>query len=118
VTALELFLEDDHDAEWTRHLDEARRILGAAAGIPGVRGRVELDRSVYTAPTLLFAIDPAVTGYTPDAIMHALRRGEPPIMVRVSRGELLVDPHCLRGDEASIVARRLREEFLRPPPRS
>jgi L-seryl-tRNA(Ser) seleniumtransferase len=115
VTALELFLQEDHDAEWARHLDEARRILGAAAGIPGVRGRLEEDRTVWTAPTLLFSIDPQVTGLTPDAVMHALRRGDPPIMVRVSRGELLVDPHCLRGDEASLVARRLREELLRQP---
>jgi len=118
VAAIELFLQDDHDAEWLRHLDEARRILGATTGIPGVRGRLEKDRSVYTAPTLLFAIDPTVAGLTPEAVMHALRRGDPPIMVRVSRGELLVDPHCLRGDEASIVARRLREELLQQPARS
>jgi L-seryl-tRNA(Ser) seleniumtransferase len=118
VTAIELFLQEDHDAEWARHLDEALRILGAAAGVPGVRGRLEDDRTVWTAPTLLFAIDPAVTGLTPETVMHALRRGDPPIMVRVSRGELLVDPHCLRGDEASVVARRLREELLRPPARA
>ena len=118
VTALELFLQEDHDTEWVRHLDEARRILGATAGLPGVRGRLEEDRSVWTAPTVLVSIDPAVTGLTPEAVMHALRRGAPPIMVRVHRGELLVDPHCLRGDEASLVARRLREELLRRPPRS
>ena len=93
------------------------RILDAVAEIPGVRARLEDDRSVWTAPTLLLAID-AATGLTPDSVMDALRRGEPPIMVRVHRGELLVDPHCLRGDEASLVARRLREELLRRPPRS
>jgi hypothetical protein len=38
-------------------------------------------------------------------------------MVRVSRGELLVDPHCLRGDEASLVARHLRAALLRQPSR-
>ena len=38
VTAIELFLQEDHDAEWARHLDEARRILAAAAAIAGVRG--------------------------------------------------------------------------------
>jgi D-glucosaminate-6-phosphate ammonia-lyase len=115
VTALELFLQDDHDAEWARHQDEARRILGAVTGIPGVAARLEDDRHVYTAPTLLLGIDRAATGLTPDEVMHALRRGEPPIMVRVSRGELLVDPHCLRGDEATVVARRLREELRRRP---
>jgi L-seryl-tRNA(Ser) seleniumtransferase len=113
VTAIELFLQDDHDAEWARHLDEARRILAAVRGIPGVEPRLEEDRSVYTAPTLLLRLDPSVAGHTPEKVMHALRRGEPPIMVRVSRGEVLVDPHCLRGDEASVVARRLREELLR-----
>jgi D-glucosaminate-6-phosphate ammonia-lyase len=118
VTAIELFLQEDHDAEWARHLDEARRILGAVDGLPGVKARLEEDRAVYTAPTLLLGTDPGVTGHTPDGIMHALRRGEPPIMVRVSRGELLVDPHCLRGDEASVVARRLREELLRPSSRA
>ena len=117
VTAIELFLQEDHDAEWARHLDEARRILAAVDGLPGVKARLEEDRSVYTAPTLLLGIDPAVTGLTPDAVMQALRRGEPPIMVRVSRGEILVDPHCLRGDEASLVARHLRAALLRQPGR-
>ena len=32
------------------------------------------------------------------------------ILTRVFQNKLLVDPHNLRGDEASIVARRLREE--------
>jgi L-seryl-tRNA(Ser) seleniumtransferase len=113
VAALELFLQDDHDAEWARHLDEARRILQAATGIQGVHPRLEGDRSVWTAPTLLLSIDPAVAGVSPEGVMKALRQGNPPIMVRVHRGELLVDPHCLRGDEASLVARRLREELLR-----
>ena len=119
VAALELFLQDDHDAEWARHLDEAQRILGAAAGVAGVRARLEDDRTVWTAPTLLLSIDRAISGLTPQTIMHALRQGDPPIMVRVHRGdELLIDPHCLRGDEASLVARRLREELLRHSPRS
>jgi L-seryl-tRNA(Ser) seleniumtransferase len=118
VTALELFLQEDHEAEWARHQDEAGRIVQAIAGIPGVRARIEDDRVVWTAPTILLVIDRAATGLTPDAVMDGLRRGEPPIMVRVHRGELLVDPHCLRGDEASVVARRLREELLRRPGRS
>jgi D-glucosaminate-6-phosphate ammonia-lyase len=114
VTALELFLQEDHEAEWARHLDEARGILAAVRDLPGVQARLEEDREVWTAPTLLVALDPRRTGLTPDDVMHALRRGEPPIMVRVHRGELLIDPHCLRGDEAVVVARRLREALARP----
>jgi D-glucosaminate-6-phosphate ammonia-lyase len=115
VTALELFLQEDHDAEWARHLDEARGILATVTGLPGVRPRLEEERGVWTAPTLLIAIDAEQTGLTPERVMEALRRGEPPIMVRVHRGELLVDSHCLRGDEAAVVGRRLREELGRRP---
>lgn len=113
VAAVELFLQDDHGAEWGRHLAEARRIAAAAEGLAGVRARVEEDRAVWTAPTVLVAIDAEATGLTPTVVMDALRRGDPPIMVRVFQDELLVDPHCLRGSEADVVARRLREE-LRP----
>ncbi len=42
--------------------------------------------------------------------MARLDGGEPRILTRAFQGKLLVDPHNLRGDEASIVARRLREE--------
>src|SRR5215510_4980887 len=75
VAALELFLQDDHDAEWARHLDEGRHILRAATGIPGVMPRLEEDRSVWTAPTLLIAIDPAVAGVSPEGIVKGLRHG-------------------------------------------
>jgi len=115
VAALELFLQEDHDAEWARHRDEAEGILAALAGLPGVTARIEDDRSVWTAPTVLARIDAAVAGLTPDGVMGALRAGEPPIMVRVHQGQLLVDPHCLRGDEAAVVARRLREVLGRRP---
>jgi L-seryl-tRNA(Ser) seleniumtransferase len=114
VAALELFLQDDHDGEWERHLGEARQIAGALAGLPGVRAVIEEDRAEWTAPTVLAAVDRAVTGRTPEAVMDALRAGEPPIMVRIFRGELLIDTHCLRGDEATIVARRLRQELASP----
>ncbi len=113
VTALELFLAEDHDGEWDRHLAEARGIARAVDGIPGIQARIEDDRSVWTAATVLFGIDAARTGLTPPLVLEALRKGEPPIMVRIFRSELLVDTHCLRGDEARVVARRLREELSR-----
>ncbi len=115
VTALELFLQEDHRAEWDRHLGEARQIAGAVAGLPGVVARIEDDQTVWTAPTVLIAVDERATGWTPAGLMDALRTDEPPIMVRVFQGDLLVDPHCLRGDEASVVARRLREELTSRP---
>ena len=115
VTALELFVEDDHRREWDRHFEEAREIAAAAKGVPGARVRIEDDDSVWTSPTVLVSLDEAKPDLTPTTLMNALRVGEPPIMTRVFQGDLLLDPHCLRGDEALVVARRLREELTRVP---
>jgi L-seryl-tRNA(Ser) seleniumtransferase len=116
VAAVELFLDTDHDAEWARHRAEADRIAAAAAGFPGIRVTIEEDRAVWSAPTVLIGFNPARTGLTPQTVMAALRAGDPPIMVRVFEGELLVDPHCLQAGEAEVVARRLQAELTVSPP--
>ena len=110
VTALELFLEEDWTIEWNRHLEEARTIVGALDGLPGISAIVDEDSSVWTTPTILVTPDEKTTGLTADELVARLRTGDPPILTRAFQGKLLVDPHNLRGDEANIVARRLREE--------
>lgn len=110
VTALELFLEEDWTIEWNKHVEEAREIVGALEGLEGISAIVDEDSSVWTTPTILVSVDKQKTGLTPETLMDRLRTGEPPILTRVFQDKLLVDPHNLRGDEASIVARRLREE--------
>jgi L-seryl-tRNA(Ser) seleniumtransferase len=110
VTALELFLEEDWTIEWNKHVEEAREIVRALDGLPGVSAAIDEDSSVWTTPTILVSIDRDQTGLTADDVVNRLREGDPPIMTRAFQGKLLVDPHNLRGDEASIVARRLREE--------
>jgi L-seryl-tRNA(Ser) seleniumtransferase len=109
VTALELFLEEDWTIEWNKHLEEAREIVGALDGLEGVSAIIDEDSSVWTSPTILVSVDPK-TGLTPDGLVEKLQNGEPSILTRAFQGKLLVDPHNLRGDDASIVARRLREE--------
>lgn len=110
VTALELFLEEDWTIEWNKHLEEAQVIVGALDGLDGVSAIIDEDHSVWTTPTILVSLDKNRTGLTPDDIVERLRSGDPPILTRAFQGKVLVDPHNLRGDEAEIVARRLREE--------
>ncbi len=115
VAALELFLRADHAGEWARHEQEARQIAAAVDDLPGVSARVETDDSVWTSPTVLIDIDEDVTGLTAAAVRKALLEGDPPIMPRVMRQWLLVDPQNMLGDEYQEVARRLREELARVP---
>jgi L-seryl-tRNA(Ser) seleniumtransferase len=110
VTALELFLEEDWTIEWNKHLAEAREIIGAVQGLPGVSAMIDEDSSVWTSPTILVTVDEKQTGLTPDLLVERLANGEPKILTRAFQGKLLIDPHNLRGDDASVVARRLREE--------
>jgi uncharacterized pyridoxal phosphate-dependent enzyme len=110
VTALDLFLDEDWTVEWAKHVEEAREIVGALDGLDGISAIVDDDSSTWTTPTILVSVDEGKTGLTPETVMDRLRAGDPPILTRVFQGRLLVDPHNLRGDEASIVARRLREE--------
>jgi uncharacterized pyridoxal phosphate-dependent enzyme len=110
VTALELFLEEDWTIEWNKHLEEARVIAGALEGLPGVSAIVDEDSSVWTSPMVLVGLDEAKTGFSPADLEARMKAGDPPILTRAAHGKLLVDPHNLRGDEANIVARRLREE--------
>ncbi|MFN8633638.1 MAG: aminotransferase class V-fold PLP-dependent enzyme [Chloroflexota bacterium] len=111
VTALELFLEEDWTIEWNKHLEEAREIVGALDGLEGVSAIVDEDSSVWTSPTILVSVDEKKTGLTPELLVQRLETGgDRSILTRAFQGKLLVDPHNLRGDDASIVARRLREE--------
>ena len=79
------------------------------------KGMSAIARELGIRPSVLSAWITLVeaeekTGLTPDDLMNGLRNGDPPILTRVFQDKLLIDPHNLRGDDASIVARRLREE--------
>jgi L-seryl-tRNA(Ser) seleniumtransferase len=54
-------------------------------------------------PTTAVALDPGAEGA--DALAQALRRGSPPVVVRVAEGRVLVDLRTIRPDEeAALVA--------------
>jgi L-seryl-tRNA(Ser) seleniumtransferase len=113
VTALELFLAEDWTIEWARHLEQAQEIIDAVAGMPGITTVLDNDQETWTTPTILLEVDTKTTGLTPEGLVKALDDGEPRILTRAFQGKLLIDSHNLRGDEATIVARRLREECAR-----
>jgi len=110
VTALELFLAEDWTIEWNRHVEQAQEIMDAVDGMDGVTAVLDNNSDVWTTPTILLEVDTKKTGLTPEGLVKALDNGEPRILTRAFQGKLLIDSHNLRGDEATIVARRLREE--------
>jgi L-seryl-tRNA(Ser) seleniumtransferase len=112
VTALELFLQADHQAAWREQLAGARRIMAAIENLPGVEAELVEDAETWAAPTILVRPDERATGRTAAGLVDPLRRGDPPIMVRVGRdGRLIISLHNMSQSEAEIVGRRLREEL-------
>ncbi len=53
-------------------------------------------------PGPVVAIDPGTSGA--DALARALRDGEPPVLARIERGRVLLDPRTLSDDELAAVA--------------
>jgi L-seryl-tRNA(Ser) seleniumtransferase len=118
VTALELFVEEDEDAEMGRYGRLAQGIvdaLSALSEIPGLRITLEHDDYDYLIPNAVIRFGREWRGPSRERIMEALEGDDPPIYFNQQGepDEIAVDPLNLLDDEAEAVARRLREELLR-----
>jgi len=58
-------------------------------------------------PTLVLAIKSV--GFSVNALEEKLRKGEPPVVARISRDELILDLRTVSDEEIPVLARRLGE---------
>ena len=97
-----------------RELAARAQRLAAASGASVVQAVARVGGG---ALPLLELEGPAVAlerpGWEPHQLAHALREGDPPMLARVSGGQLLVDPRTLAEDEldlaAAVIARALAD---------
>jgi L-seryl-tRNA(Ser) seleniumtransferase len=119
VTALELFLAEDEEAEMKRYRDVCAVIAEALDDVPGLRAVVEHDAVNRVIPHAVVYFTPDWRGPSGHAVQAALAQGEPHIYVQqgVNQGgyfdEIAVDPINLQPGDEAIVAARLREELTR-----
>lgn len=110
ITALDLYVRRDHDADMRRWSRECRIIVEAIAEIPGVAAAVEQDDWLRPVPEISVAFTSEWRGRSAKQVVDALSNGDPPIMIEESRrdGEdLFVNPHGLMPGEAELIAERL-----------
>jgi L-seryl-tRNA(Ser) seleniumtransferase len=112
--AVEIYVNQDHDAvyeEWHRQLGV---IENAVAEIPGVT--VTRTEAMYSEgiPATRIAIDPAIAGSDAAAVGKALAGGNPSIRVAVRPNDLLVVAQFIEKGEEVVIADRLRQ-LLRVP---
>ena len=115
VTALELFVEEDEEAEMDRYRSIVQQVVDALAEVPGLEVSLEHDPLDYLIPTAVMRFTAAWRGPIRDQVAEALQRGDPPVYLHQlgNPDELAVDPLNLEEDEAHMVINRLREELLR-----
>jgi L-seryl-tRNA(Ser) seleniumtransferase len=120
VTALELFLAEDEDAEMARFREVCASIVDAVRDIPGVRAVVEQDAVNRVLPHAVVYFEPGWKGPSGRAIQLALAAGEPHVYVQQGPhqggyfDEIAVDPINLQPGDEKVLAARLREELTRP----
>lgn len=111
ITALDLYVRRDHDADMLRWSNDCQTVVDAIAGMSGVSVVIEQDDWLRPVPEVSVVFTEEWSGRSADQVTATLADGDPPIMVEASRrdGEdIFVNPHGLLRGEAALVAERLR----------
>ncbi len=116
VTALELFVDTDHQAVEAAWRSKCEYIVDALQGIDGVtaqlvEARPELEDSRSGHARAEISLASGRPGPAEAEVIELLREGDPSILLGVAgpEGGIAVVPVNLRNGEEEIVARRLRE---------
>ncbi len=111
MTALDLYVRRDHEADLRRWDGECRTIVDAVVEIPGVVAGIEQDDWLRPVPEVSIAFTSERRGRTAEEIVDALANGDPPIIIEASRRDdedIFVNPHGLMPSEAELIAERLQ----------
>ncbi|MCK4963476.1 MAG: aminotransferase class V-fold PLP-dependent enzyme, partial [Dehalococcoidia bacterium] len=116
ITALELFVQRDHQVEWEEWRSRSQAIVEALQGIPGVNVIVEkgnregnLNRE---GPQAVITFDTSWKGLSIHEIKESLLSGDPPIYVGhgllgYADKEINIAPQTLKDGEEKVIAERL-----------
>jgi len=109
IRALELFVEEDHDALVAEWRERAEQIAAALAETGGLTCSITAAEKTAVAPEVLVEVDPDAADAA--ELVAALRREDPRVYVGADRlrdAEFTVNPMCLTDGEADYVVERVR----------
>ncbi|MDA0262718.1 MAG: aminotransferase class V-fold PLP-dependent enzyme [Chloroflexi bacterium] len=115
ITALNMFVEEDEDAEMRAYAAMAQQVVDALSEVPGLDVTLMHDKHDYLIPHALLRFSEDWRGPSKNEITKAMEEGELPIYLHQlgQPEELAVDPLNLTQEETTIVIQRLREELTR-----
>ena len=114
VKALEIFVNEDEDAENERYKRMCSKVVDALVEIPGLSVKVVHDRYDYLIPMVQIGFTDEWDGASRDTIWEELANGDPVIYLGNIGGpdELLVDPFNLTDSELEVVIERLHNKLV------
>ena len=114
VEALQIFAEEDEDAENRRFTEMCQHVVDALIEAPGLEVSVEHDEWDYLTPVAVMRFTRDWRGPSRDEVNDAMAAGDQPIYLHNIHNpdELAVDPFNLDDGELDVVIRRLREALL------
>ena len=114
VEALQIFVDEDEDAENRRFREMCQQVVDALIEAPGLEVSVKHDEWDYLTPIAVMRFTRDWRGPSRDEVDAAMAAGDPPIYLHNIHNpdELAVDPFNLDERELDVVIRRLREELL------
>ncbi|MCO8246730.1 MULTISPECIES: aminotransferase class V-fold PLP-dependent enzyme [unclassified Haladaptatus] len=110
IRALQLFVEDDHDARVSEWLDRSERIAEQLDAVSGYETHLTADDKTAVAPEVVVSVDAELAGVTATDVVGGLRREEPRVFVgadALTDGEFTVNPMCLTDEEAEYAVERI-----------
>ena len=115
VSALQIFVEEDEDAENERYRQMCQQAVDALIEVPGIEVSVEHDEYNFLIPHAVARLSREWNGRSRDEIWNSLAEGDPAIyMHNIGDPDALVlDPFNLNDEELGIVIQRLNEELLK-----
>jgi uncharacterized pyridoxal phosphate-dependent enzyme len=111
LAAIERYLALDHAQEQREFEKRAETIRSSAASVRGVKADVFVPEVANHVPHVRISWDPALVPLKADAVVKALRDGEPSIGTRAENDTIVVGVWMMRTGEDKIVAKRLRQEL-------
>ena len=113
LTALRIFLEQDHDQVHGRWLALCRDI---AAGLEGIAGAelALIERNGKGVPEVQLKLDQARLGLSAARLIKQLQDGDPSVHVNHARARedmIVLGPTCLREGDVELLVKRIRAEL-------
>ena len=115
VSALQIFVEEDEDAENERYSQMCQQAVDAFIEVPGLDASLEHDPYNYLIPHAVMRLTDEWNGRSRDEIWNSLTEGDPAIYLHNvgDPDSLVIDPFNLSEEELGIVIERLHQELLK-----